>query len=47
MSRNRSSRGYIIEDYGNGNCEVEFSRPDGTTKALTVITADRLASGEE
>lgn len=29
--------GYIIEDYGDGNYEVEFSDADGSTRAQSVI----------
>ena len=29
--------GYVIEDYGDGNYEVEFSNTDGTTRAQAVI----------
>jgi len=35
--------GYTIEDYGDGNFEVEFSRPDGTTFAQVVISGNLLA----
>lgn len=34
--------GYVIEDYGDGTYEVEFSEPDGSTKALGAIPADHL-----
>lgn len=36
--------GYIVEDYGDGNYEVEFSGPDGITKALAVIAGTNLES---
>ncbi|NYI01187.1 DUF4926 domain-containing protein [Cupriavidus plantarum] len=29
--------GYVIEDYGDGNYEVEFSNADGTTRVQAVI----------
>lgn len=29
--------GYIIEDYGDGNYEVEFSDADGSTRTQSVI----------
>lgn len=34
--------GYVIEDYGDGNYEVEFSRPDGTTRALVVLSKKEI-----
>ena len=39
--------GYIIEDYGDGNYEVEFSEPDGVTRALVVIDARDLEVAEK
>lgn len=39
--------GYILEDYGDGNYEVEFSEPDGTTKALVVIAGRDLEEAEK
>lgn len=39
---NPGDMGYIIEDYGGGNYEVEFSDPDGTTRAMAVISSSRL-----
>ncbi|ATF87192.1 DUF4926 domain-containing protein [Burkholderia gladioli] len=38
--------GYVIEDYGDGNYEVEFSDPDGTTRALAVIAGSGLEPAE-
>ncbi|AHB76648.1 MULTISPECIES: DUF4926 domain-containing protein [Pandoraea] len=38
--------GYIIEDYSDGNYEVEFSDPDGTTRALVVIAGSDLELAE-
>jgi Domain of unknown function (DUF4926) len=35
--------GYIIEDYGDGNYEVEFSSPDGSTRVQAVISENELA----
>lgn len=29
--------GYILEDYKDGNFEVEFSNPDGSTRLLVVL----------
>jgi hypothetical protein len=34
--------GYIIEDYGDGNYEVEFSDIDGSTRALAAISSIHL-----
>jgi len=34
--------GYIIEDYGDGNYEVEFSNTDGTTRVQAVIKGSDL-----
>jgi hypothetical protein len=39
--------GYIIEDYGDGNYEVEFSNFDGTTKAQVVIAERDLELSEK
>jgi hypothetical protein len=39
--------GYVIEDYGDGNFEVEFSDPDGTTKAQAVIAGQDLELAEK
>ncbi|MCA1198327.1 DUF4926 domain-containing protein [Sphingomonas sp. R647] len=39
---NPGDMGYIIEDYGSGNYEVEFSDPDGTTRAMAVISSGQL-----
>jgi len=39
--------GYIIEDYSDGNYEVEFSNPDGTTRALVVIAGSDLELAEK
>ncbi len=37
----RGAVGYVIETYDNGDCEIEFSRPDGTTYAqITAHTAE-------
>ena len=30
--------GYVIEDYEDGNYEVEFSNLDGSTRAQTVVS---------
>ncbi|WP_086924169.1 DUF4926 domain-containing protein [Variovorax sp. JS1663] len=38
--------GYIIEDYGDGNFEVEFCRADGTTGAQAVIAESDLELAE-
>lgn len=38
--------GYIIEDYGDGNYEVEFSDADGSTRAQSVIPEAFLQSAE-
>lgn len=42
----RNDVGYVIEDYGDGNYEVEFSDVDGSTKAQSVISEDFLKSSE-
>ncbi|MFC5743192.1 DUF4926 domain-containing protein [Dyella tabacisoli] len=34
--------GYIIEDYGDGNYEVEFSNSDGSTRIQVVINEKDL-----
>jgi len=34
--------GYVIEDYGDGNYEVEFSNADGTTRVQEVIAGEHL-----
>ncbi|MBU9694289.1 DUF4926 domain-containing protein [Burkholderia multivorans] len=34
--------GYVIEDYGDGNYEVEFSNADGTTRVQEVIAVEHL-----
>jgi hypothetical protein len=34
--------GYVIEDYGDGNFEVEFSYLDGTTRTQAVIAGSDL-----
>jgi hypothetical protein len=38
--------GYVIEDYGDGNYEVEFSNADGTTRVLTVVAGRDLELAE-
>ncbi|WP_454725796.1 MULTISPECIES: DUF4926 domain-containing protein [Cupriavidus] len=38
--------GYIIEDYGDGNYEVEFCDADGSTRAQSVIPEAFLQSTE-
>jgi len=38
--------GYIIEDYENGNYEVEFSNSDGSTRVQAVITGSHLVLAE-
>jgi hypothetical protein len=38
--------GYVIEDYGDGNFEVEFSNPDGTTRTQAVIARQNLELAE-
>lgn len=42
----RGDIGYVIEEYGDGNFEVEFSNPDGTTKAQAVIAGCDLELAE-
>lgn len=39
--------GYVIEDYGDGNFEVEFSDPNGVTRAQVVISGHHLESAEK
>lgn len=39
---NENDVGYIIEDYGDGNYEVEFSDIDGSTRALAAISSIHL-----
>ena len=34
--------GYIIEDFGDGNYEVEFSNPDGSTRAQAVVNEKEI-----
>lgn len=43
---NERDVGYIIEDYGDGNFEVEFSGADGSTKAQFAIPEGFLKSAE-
>lgn len=38
--------GYIIEDYEDGNYEVEFSNPEGITIAQIVVSLKDLESAE-
>jgi hypothetical protein len=38
----RGQRGYVVEDYGDGDYEVEFSRPDGTTIWLGAMSEAEL-----
>ena len=38
--------GYIIEDYQDGNYEVEFSNADGSTREQAVIPGDFLQLAE-
>ncbi|MDR5749865.1 MULTISPECIES: DUF4926 domain-containing protein [unclassified Caballeronia] len=38
--------GYVIEDYGDSNFEVEFSNSDGTTRAQAVIGRKDLELAE-
>ena len=41
------SLGYVIEDYGDGNFEVEFSAShDGTTYGVLVVPATQLERAE-
>ena len=39
--------GYVIEDYEDGNYEVEFSNPDGSTRVQTVIPENYLTVAEK
>ncbi|MDP2269635.1 MAG: DUF4926 domain-containing protein [Archangium sp.] len=40
--------GYVIEVYGNGNYEVEFSDPaTGVTRAQLVLSESELALAQE
>lgn len=38
--------GYVIEDYEDGNYEVEFSNPDGATRCQIVIPENYLVVAE-
>jgi hypothetical protein len=38
--------GYVIEDYEDGNYEVEFSSPDGSTRVQAVIPESYLVVAE-
>jgi hypothetical protein len=38
--------GYVIEDYEDGNYEVEFSNPDGSTRVQAVTPGSYLALAE-
>lgn len=38
--------GYVIEDYDDGNYEVEFSNADGTTRVQAVIQIRDLELAE-
>ncbi|RLK39450.1 DUF4926 domain-containing protein [Cupriavidus plantarum] len=38
--------GYVIEDYGDGHYEVEFSNADGTTRVQAVIQNQDLKLAE-
>jgi hypothetical protein len=38
--------GYVIEDYGDDNYEVEFCNHDGTTRVQVVIPGDDLELAE-
>ena len=38
--------GYVIEDYCDGNYEVEFSNPDGTTRVQAVLAGSDLELAE-
>ncbi|MGO4815217.1 DUF4926 domain-containing protein [Cupriavidus sp. 2MCAB6] len=38
--------GYVIEDYCDGNYEVEFSNPDGTTRVQAVLAGRDLELAE-
>lgn len=39
--------GYVIEDYDDGNYEVEFSNPDGSTRVQAVISEGYLILAED
>ena len=39
--------GYIIEDYKDGNYEVEFSNADGSTRVQAVIHENYLSLAEK
>jgi len=41
-----SDVGYVIEDYGDGSYEVEFSEPDGVTRAQEALPEKFLSSAE-
>lgn len=43
----RGMAGYVIEIYGDGNYEVEFSGPDGTTLAQIVVSEDEIEASPE
>lgn len=43
----RGDIGYILEDHGDGNYEVEFSRSDGTTKWWGAIAESDLELADE
>ena len=36
---NEGSEGYIIEDFKDGNYDVEFSDSGGETKAILILTS--------
>ncbi|TGE75630.1 hypothetical protein C7Y70_20535 [Pseudoalteromonas sp. KS88] len=36
---NEGSEGYIIEDFEDGNFDVEFSDSKGETKAILILTS--------
>lgn len=44
---NSGDIGYVIDDYGDGNYEIEFSAPDGTTRAQLVIAGSDLELAEK
>ena len=39
--------GYVIEDYEDGNYEVAFSNPDGSTRVQAVIPDRHLVLAED
>ncbi|MGN5479987.1 DUF4926 domain-containing protein [Cupriavidus basilensis] len=39
--------GYVIEDYGDGDYEVEFSNADGITRVQVVIPSRELELAEQ